>query len=55
MTDTVITVDFNTATPPREKATVTADIRVFTQALNLCSVCGSSQHRASKCQLRPAT
>lgn len=55
MTDTVVTVDFGSATPPREKTTTTAVVKHFTQSLNLCSVCGSSQHRASKCQLRPAT
>lgn len=30
-------------------------VREFTQALNLCSLCGSHSHRASKCPLRPAS
>lgn len=31
-----------------------AVVRHFTQSLNLCSVCGSTKHRASKCPLRNA-
>lgn len=27
-------------------------VRQFTQSLNLCSLCGSSSHRASKCPMR---
>lgn len=27
-------------------------VRHFTQSLNMCSLCGSSSHRASKCPLR---
>lgn len=53
MSDTVISVDFAAIAPHREKTTTTAVIKSFTQSLNLCSVCGSSQHRASKCRLRP--
>lgn len=32
----------------------TGIVREFTQALNICTLCGSSAHRASKCPLRAA-
>lgn len=38
--------------PPEN--TTSAVVRHFTQSLNLCSVCGSTKHRASKCPLRNA-
>lgn len=49
----VVRIDFNRTPVPRSVTnTGGGDVRQFTPALNLCSLCGSSAHRASKCGLR---
>lgn len=54
MSRVVDLADFRTASPPPAMPHGRGEIRPFTQALNLCSVCGSTAHRASKCPVRPA-
>lgn len=48
----VVRIDFNRTPVPRTASNTGGNVHQFTQALNLCTLCGSSAHRASKCQLR---
>lgn len=55
MADVVSIANYARPGSSRADNTQRGDVRQFTQALNLCTFCGSSSHRASKCPVRVTT
>lgn len=52
MADVVSIANYARPGSSRADNTQRGEVRPFTQALNLCTLCGSSSHRASKCPVR---